>query len=216
MPDRFERFSALAGVGAVVLWVVGVALTGGDHVGLPGGVPEEGADETLAYFRENEGAVMGGSWIFMLGSLFFLWFAGILRSRLVRAEGGAGTFGSIAFAGAVATGILTLAMPTGGLVTVLGIDHVSAQTAHALNAVESMFFIAAELAAIVLLVATAVVTVRAQAFPRWWAWASILLAVWLVVGPIGGLGLLIGVPIWTLVTSAMLFGTQAPNAPRRA
>jgi hypothetical protein len=214
--DRFERVSALAGIGAVVLWVLGIAMTGANHVGLPGGLLEEGAEETLAYFRENEGAVMGGSWIFMIGSLFFLWFVGILRTRLLHAEGGSGVFASIAFGGGLATGIFALAMPTGGLATVLGIEHISAQTAHALNAVESMFFIAAELAAIVLVAATAIVTVRAQAFPRWWAWAGILLAVWLVVGPIGWLGLLIGLPIWTLVTSAMLFRGQEVNAPRRA
>ena len=30
-----------------------MAILGGDHLGLPGGLPEEGADETLAYFQEN-------------------------------------------------------------------------------------------------------------------------------------------------------------------
>ncbi len=95
-----ERLSALAGVLAVVLWGVGVAIIGGGHVGLPGGVPEEGADEVLLHFRENEDGVVSGGWLFMLGSLAFLWFAGILRGHLLRAEGGTGTFASIAFAGA--------------------------------------------------------------------------------------------------------------------
>jgi hypothetical protein len=211
--DRMERFSALAGVLAVVLWGVGVAIIGGGHVGLPGGVPEEGADEVLAHFRENEDAVVSGGWLFMLGSLAFLWFAGILRGRLLRAEGGAGTFASIAFAGGVATGIFALGIPTGGVVAALGVDQIGAPEAAALNAVEAAFFIGAELSAIVLLAATAVVALRTAALPRWWAGASILLAVWLVIGPIGWIGLLAGLPIWTLVTSLILVRPSAVESP---
>jgi hypothetical protein len=150
--DRFERLSALAGVLAVVFWVVGVAITGGDHIGLPGGLPEEGADETLAYFQENESSVVAASALFMVGSLFFLWFVGILRTRLVRAEDGAATFAAIAFAGGVATAVFLLGMPAGGLVASLNADEIGASTAEALNAVETVFLIAAELSAIVLLV----------------------------------------------------------------
>jgi hypothetical protein len=40
MPDRFERAIALAGVLAVALWALGVAIVGGGHVGLPGGVSD--------------------------------------------------------------------------------------------------------------------------------------------------------------------------------
>jgi hypothetical protein len=202
--DRFERVSALAGVLAVVLWVVAVAVIGGGHVGLPGGLPEEGADEVLAHFRENEDAVVSGGWLFMLGSLAFLWFAGALRGRLLGAEGGTGTFTAIAFAGGVATGIFALAMPTGGVVAALGVDELGASEAATLNALEAVFFIGAELSAIVLLVAAAAVALRTRALPRSWAALSIALAVWLVIGPIGWVGLLAGVPVWTAVTSLML------------
>jgi hypothetical protein len=202
--SRLERFSALAGVLAVVLWALGIAVIGGGHLGLPGGLPEESADDVLAHFRENDDAVVSGGWLFMLGSLAFLWFAGILRSRLIRAEGGPGTFSSIAFAGGVATGVFALGIPTGGVVAALGVDQIGAPEAAALNAVEAVFFIGAELSAILLLTAAAVVALRTGAFPRWWAAASILLAVWLVIGPIGWVGLLAGLPAWTIVTSVML------------
>ena len=212
MSDRVERFSALAGPLAVLLWVGGVAMIGGGHVGLPGGIPEEGADDVLAHFRDNADAVVSGGWLFMLGSLAFLWFVGILRSRLVRAEGGAGTFASIAFAGGIATGVFALGMPAGGVVTALGVDQIGAAEAAALNALEAAFFIGAELSAIVLLAATAVAALRTAALPRWWAPPSILLAVWLVIGPIGWIGLLAGLPVWTLVTSVMLIRPGAPHA----
>lgn len=209
MSDRLERFSTLAGVLAVALWAVGIAVIGGGHLGLPGGVPEESADAVLAHFQENEDAVVSGGWLFMLGSLAFLWFAGILRARLVGAEGGTATFASIAFAGGVATGVFALGIPAGGVVAALGVDQIGAPEAAALNALETAFFIGAELSAIVLLAAAAVVALRSAVLPRWWAAASILLAVWLVIGPIGWIGLLAGLPAWTVVTSVMLMRPTA-------
>lgn len=217
MIDRFERVSALAGVLATLLWVGGAVLIGGGHVGLVGGIPEEGAEEVLAHFQGNSDAAVSGGWLFMLGSLAFLWFVGILRSRLVRAEGGAGTFASIAFAGGTATGVFALGIPTGGVVAALGVDHLGASEAAALNAVEATFFIGAELSAIVLLAAAAVVALRAAVLPRWWAGTSILLAVWLAIGPIGWVGVLVGIPLWTITTSVALARAdrhaQVPTGP---
>ena len=204
MSDRLERVSSLAGILAVALWVVGFAITGGDHIGIPGGVPEEGAEETLAYFRENADSVLAGSWLFMIGSLLFIVFTGILRRRLLVAEGGGGTFAAIAFAGGVATGIFLLAMPAGGLVAALAADDIEASTAEALNGVELVFFLGAELAAVVLLTASSFVSLRMRALPRWWAGASIVLAAWLLIAPIGWVGLLAGVPAWTVITAILL------------
>ena len=204
MSDWFKRTSGLAGVLAVVLWVAAVAAIGGGHVGLPGGLPEENAQDVLAHFRENENAVVSGGWLFMLGSLAFLWFAGMLRGRLLAAEGETGTFSSIAFAGGVATGVFAIGIPTGGVVAALGVDHIGAQEAAALNALEAAFFIGAELSAVVLLAAAAAVALRTAVLPRWWAAASGVIAVWLLIGPIGWIGLLVGLPLWTAVTSVML------------
>jgi hypothetical protein len=209
-----ERFSALAGVLAVVLWALGIVVIGGGHLGLPGGVPEESANEVLAHFQENADAAVSGGWLFMLGSLAFLWFVGILRGRLYAAEGERATFASIAFAGGVAAGVFAVGLPTGGVVAGLGEDQLGAPEAAALNALETAFFLGAELAAIVLLAAGAVVALRTAVLPRWWAVVSILLAVWLVIGPIGWIGLLAGLPLWTVLTSLLLFtaGGRAPVA----
>jgi len=204
MLDRTERMSAVAGVLATLLWVTGVAMIGGGHVGIPGGIPEEGAEEVLAHFQSNADAVVSGGWLFMLGSLAFLWFTGILRSRLLRAEGGAQTFASIAFSGGIATGIFALGIPTGGVVAALGVDQLGASEAAALNAVEATFFVGAELSAIVLLAGAAVVALRTAVLPHWWAGMSILLAVWLAIGPIGWIGVLVGIPVWTITTSVLL------------
>lgn len=211
MRDRVESVSALAGIAAVLLWVAGAAMAGGGHVAIPGGIPEEGADDVLAHFQANADAAVSGGWLFMLGSLAFLWFLGMLRTRLLAAETGHGTFSSIAWAGGIATGIFAIGMPAGGVVAALGVDHLGASEAAALNAVEAVFFVGAELSAIVLLAAGAVVALRTAALPRWWAAASIVLAAWLVIGPIGWVGVLVGIPVWTVVTSLLLARTQTPG-----
>lgn len=201
MAIRSERISALTGVAAVVLWIVGVIVL----EGFAGTTPEGATDEEiLSHYRDKEGAILTGGWLFMLGSVFFLWFAGVLRSRIASAEGPVGSLAATAFAGAVATGVLTLLVPAPGVAAAIQADDIGPPAAAALDSVGDAFFVGAELAAIVLVVATALATLRTPLFPRWWAWVSILLAVWLVIGPIGWAGLLFGFTLWTIATSAML------------
>lgn len=209
--SRLERYSVVAGIVATLLWIVGVAMSRGEHVGLPGGLAEEGADEVLTYFRENEGSVLAGSSLFMLGAVFFLFFVGALHSRLTHAEEGPGTFATMALGGGIATAIFALGMPIGGLVATLGAAQIEASTAQALNAVEAVFFIGAQFSAIVLLAATAAVWLRTRTVATWWAWVTIVLAAWLFILPIGWIGLLIGLPVWTVVTSAMLLRQRATD-----
>lgn len=204
MTRKLERFSALAGVLAVALWIIGVLAVGGGHVGLAGGLPEEGADEVFAHFEARADSAVAGGWLFMIGSLAFLWFVGALRSRLSAAEGGVGTFSGIAFAGGIVTGAMLLAMPAGGVVAGLSTKHIGAGEAAALNAVEAVFFIGAELAAIVMLLGAAAAAWNRAVLPGWWAIMSVVLAVWLVIGPIGWIGLLVGLPLWTILTSVLL------------
>ena len=49
--------------------------------------------------------------------------------------------------------------------------------------------------------------------PRWWAIVSALVAVVLVIGPIGWAALIFGIPVWTLVTSVLLM--REPREVRR-
>ena len=53
-------------------------------------------------------------------------------------------------------------------------------------------------------VAVSILALKTAALPKWWSWFGILLAVVLVIGPIGWAGLIFGVPIWTLGTTGLL------------
>jgi uncharacterized protein (DUF58 family) len=61
-----------------------------------------------------------------------------------------------------------------------------------------------------MLAATALVILRYGALPRWLAWVSLVLALILAIVPIGWLGVIIGLPLWTLVTAVVLY-TRAPQ-----
>ena len=71
----WERFAPLTGVGAVVLWIVGL-VTMGDVAGKSKG------SELLAYYRDNDNRILVGFVVFAIGVALFIWFLGSLRRRL--------------------------------------------------------------------------------------------------------------------------------------
>jgi hypothetical protein len=89
-------------------------------------------------------------------------------------------------------------------------DDTSDTSVDALVHMGDAFFGGVELFAIPLLVATALVILRFGGLPRWLAWASLVLAVVLVIIPIGWLGVLLGLPLWVLVTSFVLYRSFKP------
>jgi hypothetical protein len=197
--QQWARFAPLTGVAAVVFWIVGFLLFVSTET--------EGADtaaEILAGYEEDETTVWIAGWIFVVGGVLFLWFVGTLRARLLAAEGAPGRLAGIAFGAGVATAIFLIGLPGGDLAAAIA-DDLEPAAAQALNEIGTAFFVGAEFSAIALLVATALVALRTGVLPRWLAWVSLLLALWLLIAPIGWLALLFGVPIWVLIVSWLLY-----------
>ncbi|HXV34173.1 MAG TPA: hypothetical protein VD769_09195 [Gaiellaceae bacterium] len=101
--DRWQRWSPLAGVAFAVLFLaaLGVGGTG------PGETPDEVAD-----WYADEGNRSAAFLVFFLlagAALAFLWFLGVLRSVLVRAEGDPARWTAVGFAAGVASATLLLA-----------------------------------------------------------------------------------------------------------
>jgi hypothetical protein len=200
MTAQPRRLHALAGVLAVALWLAGLGI----YLGTASG-PSESASgaEVLAWGQKYTNSIVAGIWIYMIGCLCFVWFAGILRDRIARAEDG-GTFSSIAFAGALATAVFGLCMPAGDLAIGLDKNDISASTAATLHRLTDVFFVGAELSAVLLLAGVAAAVWRTGVLPRWWAIVSLVIAVVLLIGPIGWAALLFGMPVWVLATSVFL------------
>jgi hypothetical protein len=183
-----NRSWALVGPLTVALWVAGLILL--NHHG-----PADNAtgSQILAWYRSSTDTIVLGGWLFMIGCLGFVAFVAGVAQRLAAP--------ALALAGAAIAGVsgmLTAAVDVAGGLDKNDIGPATALTFH--HSVD-LFFVTAELCAVLPLAVVAVLAWRTRVLPRWWAAFSGLVAVVLLVGPIGWIGLIFGVPLWTLGTS---------------
>lgn len=214
---RWEPVAPLAGVIAVVLWVVSFLVLEGAADSPDQGTPEE----VLAYYEEDSGAILAGSYLFALAVPFFLWFLGSLRSLLWRAESGVARLTTVAFGSGVATAIMLLGFTVPSIAGALAVDEdepLSAEAAQTLWILQDGFFVAAWFTLAALFAATAIVALRTRALPRWLAWVSLVFAVAVLVPWTGWAVLIFGLPLWVLVVSVLLWRgqTRVVEAPAAA
>jgi hypothetical protein len=191
-----SRSWALVGPLTIALWIVGLVLLTHHQPG-----DRATGSEILAWYKAHTDAILLGGWLFMVGCLGFVAFVAGVGRRLAAP--------ALALTGAAIAGVagmLTAAVDVAGGLDKNDIGPATAATFH--HAVD-LFFITAELAAILPLAVVAVVAWRTRVLPRWWAAFSGLVAVVLLIGPIGWIGLIFGMPIWTLGTSLfVLLGSR--------
>jgi hypothetical protein len=193
-----ERLTPAAGVAAVLCWIIGVIIAGDIDS------KEKGA-QLLAYYVAHDARLVVGGIVWLLGCALFLWFLGALRARLLAAEGPEGRLTAVAFAGGVAAAIC-LALDAGpDMAGAFSNDDLDASAARALHSVTDAFFIAAEYLTPVLLVATGLLALRTAVFPRWFAWLSLLIAIVMLIAPIGWAALVFAFPIWVLILTYLLW-----------
>jgi hypothetical protein len=156
-----------------------------------------------AWYKANSNWVLLGGWFFMLGCIAFLWFAVLLRERFEDAAAPR-TATRLGFAGAIAAVALGIAIPLLDIAAAINKDDISAATAGAAHHFSDGFFVGAEIALIPVFLAGAVAALSSRVLPKWWAWLMILVAIVLVIGPIGWAALIFGTPIWVLGTTWML------------
>lgn len=197
----WERLAALSGVVAVALWVIGIVIQ--ESSNLPG--DDAGGDEVLAWFASEENTILAGGFVFMLGVLFFFVFLAALRVRLLEAEGPVGFLTALVFGAGIAAALSLLMLPAPDMSGALSNDELTGDAALAVNSLGDMFFLGAELASALLLAAAGLIFIRTRVLPVWLGWASLVVALWLLIPPVGWAGLLLGVPLWTILVSVLLW-----------
>jgi hypothetical protein len=191
----------LPAVLAVGLWIGGLVVINA----FSDKIPHHPTDaQLLTWIQGNQNPIIAGGWLWMLGCLSFLWFAALLRARLAEAEGGARTYTTLAFAGAAAATVFGLMIQAGDLGAAIDQDSISGATAGTLHHISDMFFVGAELALIPFFVGIGVIAFRTSVLPKLWAVFSILVAVVLLIGPIGWAALIFGTPVWLLGTGLIV------------
>ena len=144
-------------------------------------------DKAQRTFNEQADNFDLGSSLLLLSIPFLIFFAHALRSRLARAEGAAGTTASLALVGAAGGGALTLAGAalTGGasfLAENATVDGRTAAFAH--SAAEACIFYGIVFFGVMAL-ATAWVTFRFEALPKWFGWLAAVLGFGMIAGSAG-------------------------------
>lgn len=218
--SREERLAPLTGIAVPVLALAGLIVLEG-----PADRPEVDVDPGafVTYFGERDTVILG-SFLLMLSVVFFLWFLGSLRFVLRGAEGGVGRLSAVAYGGGLATAVLMMGFPSVSVLGALDVEHLSPQGAKTIFIVGDAFLYPAAMTAAVLVAATALVALRTEALPRWLAWLSFALALWLLIPPLGsaggtpenpagwsGLAALDAVPLWTAVTAVVMMRHRSPR-----
>lgn len=190
----WTRWEPLTGVVAVVLWLVGIFVLEGASPGR-----DATADEIVAYFEDDSTTIFIGAFLFALGTAFFVWFLGSLRAAFLGTEGQPGRLTAIAFAGGVGKAVFDMGVVGGfaaGAIAADEADDFSPQAAQALFYIDDAFFVGAEFMALVFMAAAGTVILTRRRLPLWLGWLALLIALGLLVYPIGWVFLLIGVPLW--------------------
>jgi hypothetical protein len=207
----WERYAPLTGLLAVVLWVIGTIVR-------ETAVEMRTPATLLDSYRTEEVSILLAGFVSLLGTFFFFWFLGSLRARLAAAEGGVQRLTALAFGGGVGVAVFGFALPGPDMAAAIadGAD-LSTQAAVAIRVTGDVFFLGGEMSAAVLLAACGVHALRTASLPRWLAWSSLVVALALIILPIGWAALLFAFPLWVLVVSYLLWSaspdTAAASAP---
>lgn len=204
-----ERLAPLAGIKAVVLWVVGViVLTGPGHLD---NNSSDAPEKILSQYVDHSTAIQVGTWLIVLGALAFLWFISSLRSWLYR-DDDTGRLGTIAAFGGVATGLCVMLAHLPSFAAASTSENLTPDAAKALVLMDDVFFYGAQYSLVVLFLATALAIFHWGALPVWLAWVSVVFALLAVIPQIGWAVVALGLPLWTLATAWLLFAAARGEA----
>lgn len=203
-PSRpVQRLGAL-GIVYGVLYAAAAAL---NHSAPPAGAS---TGQVITYYSSHFTSMTAVVFLLIAGSVVFIFFLGSLRRALgITSE--SRMLGSIVTAGGAVyvAGLLLIALLANAL---LDVGHYNAAAA-AINLIAANDWIPelAGLSAVAL--GTGVVALRGG-LPRWLAWASIILGVLAVAGPLGEAALWI-TPLWSAMVGITLMrpSGRAPTVP---
>jgi hypothetical protein len=193
----------LIGVLSIVVLIVGFAVSGEPPD------TDEGAQEAVDFYLDNEGSVMAGSVIQGVAAALFVFFGGILRVFLREAEGARPVLSAVAFGGLVIFAVGMAIDATINFALAEEAENIDPVATHALVALWSNDFLPFAVGLLTFMIATGIVIVRTGVLPQWLGWAAIVVAI-TIPTPIGFVGF-IGSGLFVIIISVVM-AMQARNS----
>lgn len=214
---RGERSAAWSGIVFAVLSIFWAIVA----VSLSPPQLQSSSEEITAFYGDQSNRIwlLAGALALAFAGFLFLWFLGSLRSVLRRAEGDAGRHTGVAFAGGVTLAGLLFAFNSVNVAIPWALEasdafRLDTDSTRLFEGVTNILAIQGALAGAVLIGATSTLARRAAVFPKWLAWAGLLIAALnvLLAVPFHGVSLIL-VPPW--VVAVCLFVLPRTGGPRR-
>jgi hypothetical protein len=169
--------------------------------------PNDGVDEVVEYYTDNEDEILISGFLGGFAVIFFLYFAGYVRKVLRDAEGPGGVLSAVSYGGAIVFAVGGAIASTLSIALAESFDDIDPAALEAMNAIAYNYFIPFAVGFSTFLLATGISAVRHGALPSWLAWSAIVLGV-ATYTPAGFFAFLLGL-LWVLVASIVLtMGTR--------
>jgi hypothetical protein len=214
MNGRLERLAPLTGVATVACTIVALLFFGS----MPD-TATDSPDKIASWFSDDSNRILTGAWVDMLGGLFALWFAAVLRSWLVAHEGVPGRLSNLVF-GAIVAAQACFWIADGMLAGLAaradeaGVVNSPTSAATMFDVSGMLVFVAGAMAIGTALAAVAVVAFRHAAMPHWLGYSAGVLALVCIVPFTSWIGLLAS-NVWVVAASVWLYRAMAPVEARR-
>ncbi|MGH2995933.1 MAG: hypothetical protein ACRDON_06145 [Gaiellaceae bacterium] len=173
-PDPWQRWAPLSGIAYVVLLLVAFGIAGDGAGDEPGDVRAYYAD---AANRDREILVF---FLLVAAALAFVWFLGMLRGALVRAEGEPARWTALGFGAGTASATLLLASASlfvaPGAAATQEEFPLDPATANMFSNAGYALLVGSVMVAALLVVAASIVALRTALLPRWSALSGFLVA----------------------------------------
>lgn len=211
------KLAAVAGIASAVLFLVGTAVLN---------VPTKATDSELVQWwsiNSHQLDALASMVSFTVAGLLFLVFLAHLRTRLLTAEGGAGTLTTIVFsAGLLFVGTLFVAATARGVISFAVKSPAGDQPLPGVDLLRYLPQVSyvvlgfcGLLCAALAIAVTSLLAFRTRVFGRFIAWLGIVCAAGLVVANIGliGIGAVPAMLLWTIATSVAFWrdGARPPS-----
>jgi vacuolar-type H+-ATPase subunit I/STV1 len=195
--QRWPALAPLTGVAFVILVVIGF-IVGGESPD-----PDASPQKILSYYNDNDTQQIVASLLLGVGTVFFFFFLGVLRTVLRAVEGAVGRLSAVAFGGGLVLGVGMLAFAGFTFTLADSADHLTPDAAQALHVLNSDFFFPVSAGLATLLIATGIAGIRTRVLPAWISWIAIVLGI-AALTPAGFFAFL-AFGLWVLVVSVILW-----------